>query len=104
MANHTPGPWTAQYRAGDKPAWIILAGSDRSILITRLLGYDVEDAANARLIAAAPELREACERLLNLARFCADAAGDVEEWNAGGEAYETTRVVRQLLNRIDHGA
>ena len=66
---HTPGPWLFRERrvnAGDMtaPRWSVLAGGDESILICSLKRYDEEDAANARLIAAAPELLEAAEALL----------------------------------------
>ena len=69
---HTPGPWTmhprfddgAEVRALLAPvAWCGVAttvgsSGDQSI--------DAAEArANARLIAAAPDLLEACERLLN---------------------------------------
>lgn len=58
---HTPGPWTAQGLA--------IVASDRSF-VGRLYPWcaDPQDAecakANARLIAAAPELLESIEQLL----------------------------------------
>lgn len=55
---HTPEPWHLLYRSykddqGDHREYRILAGSDRSILIARLPGWDEEDEANARRLFAA---------------------------------------------------
>ena len=84
---HTPGPWYADKRgniwrrpphqlyenggivAGDKPLAIV----ERGWIGEELLGYPVE--ANARLIAAAPDLLEA---LQSFSGFIDDATiGDV---------------------------
>ena len=43
------------------------------------------------LIAAAPELLKACYLALAAMRDLSDLAGDVGEWNIGGEAYEIGR-------------
>lgn len=69
-AKHTPGPWAAEPCARHKRGHFIVAnvGDNR-----RRIGYsysDVrnmfvgEEAANARLLAAAPDLLAACEGLL----------------------------------------
>ena len=69
-AAHTAGPWTAtrsadkrtgfEVRGGDK-----LAGADKAPLIARLSNYTplAEREANARMIAAAPELLDALRRI-----------------------------------------
>ncbi|MNJ10723.1 hypothetical protein D3C77_48850 [compost metagenome] len=67
MAKHTPGPWTFErLRAGS--IWAIQAGATCVAEIVRWATTDpaalAEREANARLIAAAPELLEALERLL----------------------------------------
>jgi hypothetical protein len=64
---HTPGPWTARpskYRDGE---WVVQAGMPTN----RVLAYfgdrdplDETDIANARLIAAAPDLLSALEDML----------------------------------------
>ncbi len=57
---HTPGPWTAQrcsIRAADGKVVAICNGWVNGA------GNDATPFANARLIAAAPELLEACERM-----------------------------------------
>lgn len=51
--SHTPGPWKV-----DRP---YIRGTGRAIVSIESWCDEVEDAANARLIAAAPELYEALE-------------------------------------------
>lgn len=63
---HTPGPWTASNHG---VTWRILAGEaggfSRPIIArTCEAQTDAEAEANARLIAAAPELLAACETAL----------------------------------------
>lgn len=53
--NYTPGPWSV-----DRP---YIRGAERVIAALEPGRNEVEDAANARLIAAAPELYEALEEL-----------------------------------------
>ena len=63
MSKHTPGPWQttkAGYRCGD----LVLPVSDaRSIC--QVSTAHAEHEANARLIAAAPELLAALKRAIN---------------------------------------
>ena len=64
MSNHTPGPWI---QAKHSPADVIVGGNTM-IATARdgLNGIDREQAvANARLIAAAPELLTALQALLD---------------------------------------
>ena len=102
---HTPGPW--DFRKGDT------LNPDRPFGIVRLLSRDeclqidgddsgfgdrseviaevtdgTEAVADARLIAAAPALLAACYQALGAMRDLAEQAGDVPEWNTGGDAYE----------------
>ena len=57
--SHTPGPWSASEHGayGDYDGnSIIILGDDLRVAV--VLGYDTEETqANARLIAAAPELK-----------------------------------------------
>jgi len=53
---HTPGPWYCKPTAGDHDFLIYPEGPGNAIAIVRDF-----DEANARLIAAAPELLAACE-------------------------------------------
>jgi hypothetical protein len=65
MPKHTPGPWKAQ-------GWLITAdrktnsrcGAIASISTTATM-YEDKWEANAQLIAAAPDLLEACEAIAN---------------------------------------
>jgi hypothetical protein len=60
-ADHTPGPWHASKGGHDR---LIYAESETAfdLAIVRGGGNDAETDANARLIAAAPDLRLACQR------------------------------------------
>lgn len=67
MAKHTPGPWRLT---------AIPAGNSLTVMVSGSAGYDLVDAlgndaptnpADARLIAAAPDLAAALARLLALA-------------------------------------
>jgi hypothetical protein len=57
MSAHTPGPWTYQEQAG---SFFINSPKRYSLATT-------SDEANARLIAAAPELLEALETVIDAA-------------------------------------
>jgi len=71
MAKHTEGPWHSWEAGG---GWISVSPVDKSRKPICRLGvedmYDSEwyhspqDKANARLIAAAPELLEACQAII----------------------------------------
>ena len=66
-AGHTPGPWTCLELSGPKHHEPIYpANTERRPLAEALYWKDCPDyntRANARLIAAAPDLLEACEAL-----------------------------------------
>lgn len=73
--SHTPGPWEIQY-LGNGESEVLANGPDRDdvagiCIVAGGLGSSIEDAcdyesqANARLIAAAPELLAALEDLLD---------------------------------------
>lgn len=70
MSKHTPGPWELRESAA---AGRKVVASPRLGLIAILAEHDVgeaewiQDEANARLIAAAPDLLAACKALLPMA-------------------------------------
>jgi hypothetical protein len=68
MSEHTPGPWRVGSWYEGRLAVIVEDVSDMRI-ITELTGANLAHEANARLIAAAPELLEA---LGTIARFIKD--------------------------------
>jgi hypothetical protein len=94
--SHTPGPWSA-----GPPAWFrgqrtpedgkrpITAGAAGVVA-------NVYGAANAQLIAAAPDLRAALEALLNW--------GDKREEELYPDVYKPWAEARALLARIDGAA
>lgn len=66
---HTPGPWTAHDSPVDGAYPISTAFGDHRICIAHAHGVfeepgRIEAQANARLIAAAPELLEALKRIM----------------------------------------
>lgn len=68
MTEHTPGPWSwAAYSFGrpeDGPTRFRIVGSDLEEMLAFTGDYSALDEANARLMAAAPDLLAACEGLL----------------------------------------
>lgn len=107
----TPGPWQAT-RNGD--AWLVLrgawdvAGIDGTGEIAHsrysAMTYE-ENAANARLIALAPELVEALRGLVTLAdsdyRGCPECgAAETHEWHRSPRV----SAARALLARLDQEA
>lgn len=76
MSKHTPGPWeidkrcdTSVFAALDGRRGICSTGGYSNNMIDQEVLND-ENAANARLIAAAPKLLELCESLLELESDC----------------------------------
>jgi hypothetical protein len=68
-SKHTPGPWKAQPREGIEGQWEVVSACKIGWLIAAA-APDIDgdpDEANARLIAAAPELLEALEHLAAIA-------------------------------------
>lgn len=85
MSAHSPGPWTVEL-------------PDNGVVIADASGYTIAQVfglagvANARLIAAAPELLEAVRRLAE--RDCDDCFA---------ELCDTHKSVAAVLARIDGG-
>jgi len=60
---HTPGPWNVDPEAKEKdPSIIDISASDRIVVVS--MYTTAEERANARLIAAAPELLALCKEVL----------------------------------------
>lgn len=80
MSKHTPGPWTIDHANSQDNADVGIHGPDidglSSLIICDLCldGYDQKmQVANAKLIAAAPELLEALLEVLPLVKHTDDA-------------------------------
>ena len=63
MSEHTKGPWRYEPIS---TCGAVYQGSDYRMEVCRVNGRDGEQQANARLIAAAPQLLEACEAVNRL--------------------------------------
>ena len=79
---HTPGPWEAEIPQGTEPPHILYQPNGM-VLATLSGDYDLEERdANARLIAAAPALLAAAERVRT------DIIGFLhEEWDGNDEGW-----------------
>lgn len=75
MSKHTKGPWIAEFTVPEE-GWngFYILTKDERLYIADAAGYQdmPERAANARLIAAAPDLLEACENALTCIEAMAD--------------------------------
>jgi hypothetical protein len=56
--SHTPGPWEFDYEAGE-----VSAPNGTVVLYPTMLPDEAEEVANGHLVAAAPDLLEALERV-----------------------------------------
>lgn len=72
MNKHTPGPWNID----NHPDQIWITDSDNNSAICKVMHMRSEAEANARLIAAAPDLLEALDQIQRRI-----AAGDLDEWS-----------------------
>jgi hypothetical protein len=91
---HTPGPWFVDSLTGvhvhiDTPA------SRRRVALAckSIQTTDEEERANARLIAAAPELLEACKEVIATSIFWPKSGGR-------GARFEGTGAAWRMLERI----
>jgi hypothetical protein len=76
MTTHTPGPWHVGYYLD---GWAVFPDSDPGHAVTRMQNRP-GDEANARLIAAAPDMLEALEAILKAhALIVEEAAGEDDE-------------------------
>jgi hypothetical protein len=83
MTAYTPGPWVADKRPG---VWLILRNDHDELW----LGEVWSSEADARVVAAAPEL---LEQLENLARVC---EGVCHGW-PGGDPFAAIAKARALI-------
>lgn len=86
MSNHTPGPWKIEDEEASG-GWPIIAsdGADGYIYVAQcewIGDGDEQSKANARLIAAAPALLEACKEILRALAFVPGIKGHKEMMEA----------------------
>lgn len=69
MSKHTPGPWNATKfnpATGDIDDCYLYVEPGIAVIERKVKGRDQHDTANARLLAAAPDLLEALEGFIDL--------------------------------------
>ncbi len=98
MSEHTPGPWTATKQT-ERCTYIAANTKIADVYSTAFRDFENE-AANARLIAAAPELLAALKALLE-ACYAADAAEELDERVHGG-LMDAARDAIAAAERADH--
>ena len=81
---HTPGPWSVEDCTPGESTGLRFAINSKDNVIARTTDGWKEAQANARLIAAAPELLEQCklfEKLLTVMIMEGDSGADLERDN-----------------------
>src|ERR1700755_2755817 len=88
--SHTPGPWTYRNEADREEVWIGVAGQSIGMMVIATVQYgftppaNLQQQANARLIAAAPDLLEAAKEWLRLhEQGMKSREAAVEMWGSG---------------------
>lgn len=61
-SQHTPGPWSAEDQSGKVPFWAVYGADGLAIVYATLRPAD-ELAANARIMALAPEMLAMLEQV-----------------------------------------
>ena len=80
---HTPGPWRYELGRNDRPPYVI-RGSEGGCVVVGMTA--ARQDADARLIAAAPDLLAALESIVSDHEFCGD------DWGSRRDAWiETAR-------------
>jgi len=88
MSEHTPGPWAV----GPDLEVVYEPNGCRvtyPLSITSMKGRTDEDRANARLIAAAPEMLESLKDLLTVMEHCDE--GQYQSYLGSGVIFDTAR-------------
>jgi len=93
MSNHTQGPW--EYKrlvdnAGTPYATYYQAHIDLEVCMVWAPVGNVEQEANARLIAAAPEMFEIIQKLSDI------------DWIEGSELHRWIHKSREIVRKVDH--
>ena len=113
MSGHTPGPWEIRYAANGCPYTITTTASGNFDKMPGRVGSQIlrwgsfmlpssaEARANARLIAAAPELLEALEQIAAPAMVPLDQLPDADQPNGWRDvAVERIELARAVLAKV----
>ena len=93
QVTHTQGPWTIEDCTPGESTGLCFAINSENNVIARTTDGWKEAEANARLIAAAPELLEQCKLFEKVLRACVmagDSGADLERDN-----------LRAILDRVE---
>ena len=85
MANHTPGPWIARMNCD------VIAGE--RLVADCMTGWLKEDRANARLVAAAPEMLEVLIELQESAQY----------WSEYGAPFDIVNRLNAVISKAKGG-
>lgn len=97
---HTPGPWAVEWDEEDRFG---LQGSDTMWVATITLHSETPQKANARLIAAAPNLLAACEAALDELAGYEDVI-DGPDGPRPNRAMHAANLLREAVERATGGA
>jgi hypothetical protein len=102
-SKHTPGPWKAQLREGyvrhhAKGQWEVVSAYETEWWIADAAPHTGCDEANARLIAAAPELLAALETVLSWAE---PVAGDNRDKEAAANEEASIALARAAIAKAE---
>lgn len=103
MSEHTPGPWHCGEQV-DICQWIgVYAGPGDDIIICDVLSEDLtikdQCMANARLIAASPEMLAVCQKLAVIEAGTDGCSRDEDT----GTLWEAVQLARAVLARVKGG-
>ena len=91
MSKHTAGPWINKETAGGHNTEIYTETGGSTIALTYHACSYEENAANANLIAAAPDLLEACKAMI----ACLEDL-TTEDFSRGGEKAEREMMIAAI--------
>jgi hypothetical protein len=91
MAGHTPGPWTVDPEPNKAGNLEVCVGDEAITYVG--CGWSPEVQANARLIAAAPEMYEALMQI-------AELDGDCEQQRFKLTRFQSAQIARAALNQL----
>ena len=96
MAKHTPGPWMIETYT-NFTGWAVYASGGRGCIAERWYKHDQDSPyreellANARLIAAAPDLLAACEKFVEWLDYDSAGSGITAETRGTAEGERAWR-------------